>query len=500
MQKKGEGVRGRRKRFFYFQLYIAACLLFVIVQLFLGTKIMLVMMAFVSLILAGSILFYFGLYDIVALFAFGLLSKYSVLPFLIKSVMGERIDVGLLAVDKTFTVILVGSFLTLAALFAAKTVHIKKKLLDFPLSDKQLQVFGYLTYGLGFGLTMLHVLFKPTSIAGEVVGGFGGFGGFIGLLYLGVICITAHLAKTDSKRIINKSLVLMLAGALLLSFLDDAKLYFTLSLLAYIATLFLFGRKVTLRYVAGGLLMAVFYAGAVVPTIQVLRMDSFKAASLGQRADMVVDFVKHHVFESSDATSLQALLFHYDYYPNLHTPIIDRLEMVQDLDLVLDGVNSSNKIGWQPIPMALLQITPHFLAPNKIPYADVDIIGYRIGYMPTLMVRRRTMGLFGVSYAMFMWPGWMFISFALMFIFFLLIRKLVHYSAMGNIFGIYVLVRYGINFTEVGVENLIVNMLRGIPMDVITIFIILAMARAIVHKNPQRMSVRTPAERQISRP
>ena len=94
----------------------------------------------------------------------------------------------------------------------------------------------------------------------------------------------------------------------------------------------------------------------------------------------------------------------------------------------------------------------------------------------------------------------MFISFALMFIFFLLICKLVHYSAMGNIFGIYILVKYGINFTEVGVENLMGHMLRSIPMDVITIFIVLTMTRAIVHKNPQRMSVRTPASRQMSRP
>lgn len=489
------GKKNLGKRLFFFQIYAIACVLLLIFQVFLGTGIAVALMAFVSLLLAGIPLLRFGLFDIVGLFAFGLLSKYSVLPFFIKTLMGERIDVGLLAVDKTFIVILVGSFLTLAALFVAKTVPINKRILCATLSDKQLQVFAYLTYGLGFGLTMLHVLLKPTSIHGEVTGGFGGFGGFIGLLYLGVICMAAYLAKTDSKRIINKSLVLMLLGALLLSLLDNAKLYFTLSLLAYVTTLFLFGRKISLRYVAGGLLLVVFYVGAVVPTIQVLRMDSFRAASLGQRINMVVDFVGNHIFESNTATSLSAVLFHYDYYPNLHTPIIDRLEMVQDLDLVLDGVDSSNTIGWQPIPMAFLQMTPRFLAPNKPPYIDIDVIAYRIGYMPKLMPWRRTMGLFGVSYAMFMWPGWMLVSFALMIVFFLLIRKLVSYTAIGNIFGIFILVRYGINFTEIGVQNLIGVMLRSIPMDVITIFILLTITKMVVRKNTQRISIKAPVSR-----
>jgi len=263
-----------------------------------------------------------------------------------------------------------------------------------------------------------------------------------------------------------------------------------LSLLSYIATLFFFGRKVTLRYLVGALLLVAFYTGAVVPVIQVLRTDLFKEASLQQRADMVVDFVEHHLFASNDATELSALLFNYEYYPKLHTPIIDRLEMVQDLDLVLDGVNNDNSIGWQPIPMALLQVTPHFLAPNKIPFADIDIIAYRIRYMPRLMAWRHTMGLFGVSYAMFMWPGWMFVSFALMFIFFLLIRKLVHYSAMGNIFGIYILVNYGINFTEIGVENLIGLMLRSIPTDVVMIFVLFKITKMILRKKCQGVSIR----------
>ncbi len=457
-------------------------MLLAIAQTFLGTEIQFILMGFVSLIIAGSPLFFFGLFDITALFAFFLLSKYSIFPFFIKTVMGERIDVGLLAVGETFTVITAGSFIVVAALFAAKTIHIRKRFLGFSLSSKELLTLGYVSYGFGFVLTMLHVIVKPTTIGGEAVGGFGGFGGFIGLLYLGIICATALLVKSDSRKFINKKIILMLAGVLVLSILDNAKLYFTLSLISYIATLFLFGRKISPRYIVAILLLAIFYLGAVVPVIQVLRTDIFKEATLSQRTELVMEFISNSVFGEHDASSKMALLFNYEYYPNLHTPIIDRVEMIQDLDIVLDGIHTTNTIGWRPVTMAIKHITPRILAPDKIPEVDVDVIAYQIGLTTHLISLRRTMGVFGVSYAMFMWPGWLIITFFLLLLYFLMVRKVVLPSAFGNIFGIYFLAKYGINFSETGVQNLIGTMLRAVPIDVITILILLRIARGLVRK------------------
>ncbi len=471
-----------KRRHAYYLIYVGACLLLAVVQALLGTEIQFILMGFVSLVIAGSPLFLFGLFDITALFAFFLLSKYSIFPFFIKTVMGERIDVGLLAVDKTFTVILVGSFVVVAALFLSKTIHIRKRLLSFSLSNKELLTLGYISYGLGFVLTMLHVIVRPTTIGGDTIGGFGGFGGFIGLLYLGIICATAFLVKSDSRKYISGNIILMLAGVLVLSFLDNAKLYFTLSLISYIATLFLFGRKISPRYIMVTVLLAIFYLGAVVPVIQVLRTDAFKEVTLRQRTELVMEFISNSVFGEHDASSKLALLFNYEYYPNLHSPIIDRVEMIQDLDIVLDGIHTTNTIGWRPVTMAIKHITPRILAPDKIPEIDVDVIAYQIGLTTNLVSLRRSMGVFGVSYAMFMWPGWLIMTFFLLLLYFLMVRKLVLPSAFGNIFGIYFLAKYGIVFSEIGVQNLIGTMLRDVPVDVITILILLKITSGLVRK------------------
>jgi len=58
-----------------------------------------------------------------------------------------------------------------------------------------------------------------------------------------------------------------------------------------------------------------------------------------------------------------------------------------------------------------------------------------------------------------------------------MIRKLVAPSVLGNLFGAYLLVRVGIGFSEAHVQALIVTMVRTIPVDLVTIFILLKITR-----------------------
>jgi len=291
------------------------------------------------------------------------------------------------------------------------------------------------------------------------------------------VATTAHLAKTDSKKIINIPIVLMLAGSLTLSLADNIKLYFTLSILSYLITLFLFRGKLSFRHIVVGFLLMLLYVSIIAPTIHRLRSEAFAGANDQQRAEMAIQFIYKHV-TGTGASSPDGTVS-YDYYPNLHSPLIDRLEMVQDLDVVLNGITRKNRVGWQPVYLALESATPRLLAPNKRDEADIDFIAYQIGLTPQLQISRRTMGIFAVSYAMFMWPGWMIITFLLLSSNFLMIRKLVAPSVMGNLFGAYLLVRLGVGFSEVDVRGAIVTMVRSIPVDLVIIFILLKITRVM---------------------
>jgi len=474
--------KNRQSYFLIYTFYVPFCLFVAVTQLLLGTQLHIFLMACLLLIIAGSPLLIFGVTDINALFAFGLLAKYSILPFLIKTLTGERIDVGLLDVDKTLMMILVGSLIVVIALAVSKTIRIRKKLLDISLSDRHLKLFGFLAYGLGFVLMMLHVFMHPKLIGGEMTPGFGGFGSFLGLLFLGVVATTAHLAKTDSKKIINIPIVLMLSGSLIISLADNIKLYFTLSLLSYLITLFLFRRKLSIRYVVFGLLLVLLYVSIFAPAIHTLRKPAFAEANYQQRAEMVMQFLCKNVPGMGGSSPDGTAIVNYYYYPKLHSPLVDRLEMVQDLDLVINGINLNNRVGWQPVYLALESALPSILVPNKRNEADIDFIAYQIGLTSKVEIWRQTIGIFGVSYAMFMSPGWMILTFFLLSSYFLMIRKLVAPSVIGNLFGAYLLVRFGMGFSEADVTGVIVTMVRTIPVDLVAIFILLRITRIMQKK------------------
>ena len=98
---------------------------FAAIQLLLGTDEMIVALAFFSLLCCAIPLFLFGIDDIGAVFVFGLLSKYSFFPLWIKTLMGERIDLGLTSPLRTFEMALVGSVIGCLALLLAKFIPVR---------------------------------------------------------------------------------------------------------------------------------------------------------------------------------------------------------------------------------------------------------------------------------------------------------------------------------------------------------------------------------------
>ena len=56
-------------------------------------------------------------------------------------------------------------------------------------------------------------------------------------------------------------------------------------------------------------------------------------------------------------------------------------------------------------------------------------------------------------------------------------------SVIGNLFGAYILVRFGMGFTEAHVQVLIVTMVRTIPVDLVIVFILLKITRFMKKKS-----------------
>jgi hypothetical protein len=468
----------------YFVIYSVLTAILLALQLFLQADPLMLALAFLALLSIGIILLIGGVNRVLSILALLIVTQYSFLPFWIKTFIWQRLDLGLNSPYQTLAVAATGSFVVVVALALVQSVPSpKRKIIQFDLSDKQISLLGALSFLAGFILTAVHIAVRPTILSdGSVISGFGGFGQFSSLLYLGMICVTYAHIRNHSTGVMSVPIFLILAGSLLLSLLDNVKLYFTLTFLAYAITIY-FNKQLALNSISVlkfvviySVIMAAYFQ-IVVPVIQIVRTDRFRTSAVTGRIEEIFELL------SSDKQNISnelTYIFEYKYFPGLHSPIVDRLEMIHELDLVTSGARRQNRLEWQPVIYGVTKILPSFLVPNKPNLADVDLVSYQIGYTPYLRIIRKTYGVFAVSYAMFLWPGWIFVTFFLVFSFFLSINTLIDTDLKANVFGVFILIKYGLYVTSASVESLIIMLFREIPIDIVSIFILVFLTRAIV--------------------
>jgi len=466
-------------RQFLMVLWFIASATLISVQAALGTEPSILVMAFLSVIVPGVVLYLFGIFNIASIFAVLLLMKYGAMPFIIKTLMGERIDVGLWATDESFLILTVGSALIFMALLLANIVPIKKHFLTRKLNSHDLKRYGYVFYFLGLTFGFLHIQFKPVILAsGQLSSGFGGFGEFSSLLYLGIILSTAFLASLNNGKTIDVRIILMLFGALVLSLLSNTKNQFVLSLIAYAATLFFyipgyFSSKRGWRHLGYIFFLLIVFVYVVAPLVHITRaIGVSNISTITERIKYVFDN-SSNIMGTAETVTLSRQDYRVRYFGAIEGVLVDRLDMIQDMDLVISRTNQADLIGWQPILLSFQSITPRFLYPDKSSYNDIDLIAYNIGLISEQRVLRRTMGVYAVAYSMFMWPGWIPVVFTICVLWFIILRVIVHSDLRYNVWAIYFLVKYGLLFSECGIQVLLGTMMRSIPLDIIIIYLVL---------------------------
>lgn len=459
------------RRQLFFGIWILSSALFAAIQLFLGTEWLIVGLAFISLVLCGIPLFLYGVTDIGSILVFFLLSKYSFFPLWIKTLFGERIDIGLRAPLNTFAIAVTGSLLCCAALILVNLISVRRRLLGRPLGTKQMLVAGYLATGFGLIFLTLHVIFGPKLLpTGEVIAGFGGFGSFISPLYFGLVCLLVIGLRRGANPIHRFVLVGVFIWIMFASLQANAKVHFTYAVMAVGLTVFYFRIPIKARYLlyTGGFIL--FYILIFAPVIQSTRTTEFKSADLrGKFFLLQTILLKNPAAGFIDQTQRASSSGYY--YANSN--IIDRFEMIQDLDIVASGITHSNTIGWVPVQWAFERSLPGFLTPARSPISDIDLIVYRAGYISTLRAYNRTIGVFGSAYAMFLWPGLIFVTPVVIALYLFVLKLLIPSRLSFNLFGVFFLVRYAFLFSEQSVQALLNVTMRGMLLDMTLLLIIL---------------------------
>ena len=99
----------KSKRIKYFMVYGVLTSMLVFAQLLLGTDPLILLLAFFALFSVGLVLLIWGTNRLLPLLAVLILTQYSFFPFWIKTLIGQRLDLGLNNPYETFIVASVGS-------------------------------------------------------------------------------------------------------------------------------------------------------------------------------------------------------------------------------------------------------------------------------------------------------------------------------------------------------------------------------------------------------
>lgn len=464
--------------------YIFICCLFCIINLIIGSNPIYIIYSVLALIIFGIVLLIFE-NSLLKWFSILVLAQYSFFPLLLKAALFQRLEDGFINPDKVFITSITASLIVLFALILTKHFSKYRPVLALADQNGSRLFFGISTYLVGISLTLINLIIKPVILStGEVINGFGGLGEFSGFIYLGIICICAYFPESERYRKIKKNtLIIMVLGALLMSLIGNVKIYFTLALLSTFLAAIILENKFSFKNFAIFSIIFAFFIFVIVPIIHGTRTDSFRTASFSKKFQLVVD----EMFQSGN-NRIDTTIKNSDTYDSIvHSPIGDRLDMLQDVDLVIGKINASNKLGWEPVNLALKSILPSLIIKNKPFYTDEDLVVYITGYTKELRPIRHTIGLFTISSAMFSYPWSIIFSFLLVILFYIILTRIVS-NKLNNVYSLYFLIKYGFLFSEVGVESLLLMCFRSMIVDIVIIFLL----KILVNK------VNTPRRRLIS--
>lgn len=398
----------------------------------------------------------------------------------------------------SFLVLLVCIGVMFIAVLLARLLPIGRPLFG-PTGDLRFLAFlSWTCFGLGAISWLLNRwLLEPEN------GGFGGLALFRDLLVMAVIARTALLLLRGGHRWnLDVSLVLMMAAALLMGFLDNEKTAAALPVVGHFLTVLFFRRGLPWRSVVLLAAGAIVFVAFLAPVIHALRAMGQQQLDLGQRMEFVVQHLTQLAADPAgldEFDELAAQQFergYYDYFggEGKGQMLLGRFVSVQQIDPVIAAVDRSGPRSGDAVWPALARLAPGFLLPGKPEFTEAyhTLVHYRLidrqgGKFPTLP-------LAGQSYAAYGWVGVALIPFFTFLAFFLAIRKL-GWNLYQNVYAIFFLCSFVLIYSSQGDFGQYMGaVLRNFPLLTVVFCLIRLSYRLRFTKRTPAATLRQPGQ------
>jgi len=446
-------------------LVVLACFIEIILSKNTYASALFIISLIISTYIVRSLSFHF--YTVI-IFAF--VCKLLIIPFFIKIIYMESITLHMKAANSTSELVLIAViFCSIATFIHSYTTRRLNGVISLEDKCYNLQVISYVFVSLGIVFLLLHVSFAPVLLDGNDEGGFGGFGSLVSIGYLGIIIYIYNKKKSGMQYFkFDISILVILFMFLLVSFIANTKQEFVTACLSVFFSIIFFRIKIRAKNLFQALFVLILIVTIVSPLIHQTRSLEFRNGDFQKKIEVIINY-----FNTNNSVQTERTVDYRDNYFPVNGHIFDRLDILEETDLVVSGIDSLGYVGWYPIYDGFKSAMPSFIVTDKSDAAVTDKIMWDIREKNIDIISRVTIGVTSSLYAVNGLISVILFFPFIIYIFVCFLSYIFGSKLNNNILSVFFLVKYLLFFTEKTFEGLLIIMLRDLPITLVQIYLVL---------------------------
>lgn len=393
--------------------------------------------------------------------------KLTLFPFILKTFGFETMTENMRAPGITSFILLVAMCTLSLFSFISSNMRVSSSLLSFDFKDKDAKTLAYFLFSIGYVFLLLHTAMRPALLEGGGEKGFGGFGNLTSIVYLGIIVYLYRLR--NQKLTLDLTMICMGSLMLIISLLSNTKHELITFFIAIGLSVWAFKIKIQMKHIVIGLVAAIVLVFVFVPAIKKTRTLEFREATVAQKLELLLEEQQYEKRYVRGQTQ---------YLP-VNNPLIDRLDILTETNIIIDGVSRFGFVGYYPVYDAIPKVLPSFIVGKKNPAASSDMILWDIQYRNHGVITRMTPGFVASAYAANGQISFIPILILLLSVFLLPLILLFGNTISNNIWSVFIITKYGLFFTEKPVDALIAIILRDLPLTILQVFLVVMILKVL---------------------
>lgn len=422
-------------------------------------------LAIITILLAMWPMMRFGVMNISVILVMLTAFRYVGFPMIAKLFMGQALDTHLDQPIESFIAVMLGIMAYVSAVFLANKINLGKPFLKSLNDQIMLRRLSFVAFVVGFSANLDASSHAYIEYDGLTISNF-----FTPFLHLSLISASASaLLRNDRRSITDPLVFFILTTEIIFAFALNVRTPILESFLCIILTTAAFNGHFSKKQITYGLVSFLLLVAITPMVLHVrnTRSDLNMSERIIETFETILDWkTAQSTFIDSMARESLSSGYFMRYY-DMPNNVFERFSHVNDVDVLISGTDNIRMLGFEVIEQAMERALPRILAPDKPrEYSEGDWIYCELG-VKCLYGNYLTASMIGVGYVAFGWVGVFIFPFMLGLILLLLVKKVVGFDLIGNVWTIFFLVAINNQFAEGGVASYISMIFRNIPQDLI---------------------------------